>query len=192
MRLLYEQAEKLRRKSPQTYYGDVIAHAYSEKNHIAKELLRQATPEQIGGASPRLLHNVALRDDYISATELVQKGIHADDVADKVIEAFRQSPWAVKHLLEQGMEIAPNNYKALHACINTGNTEAAQMLLDRGMDFGNYVDWTKVNTQYYPIKNNDTFDQMYEHWKQDIGQCDSGQQSGFQQPGSPQMGGMSI
>jgi hypothetical protein len=192
VRLLYEQAENCVAELPKTYYGDVIAHAYSEKTHIAKELLRQATPEQIGGASPRLLHNVALRDDYISATELVQKGIHADDVADKVIEAFRQSPWAVKHLLEQGMEIAPNNYKALHACINTGNTEAAQMLLERGMDFGNYVDWTKANTQYYPIKNNEAFDQMYEHWKQDIGQCDSGQQSGFQQPGSPQMGGMSI
>lgn len=52
VRLFYEQAEHCVPNLPRTYYGDVISYAYDEKNHIAKALLNQATPEQIGGASP--------------------------------------------------------------------------------------------------------------------------------------------
>jgi hypothetical protein len=129
---------------------------------------------------------VALRDDYTTASELVKKGIHADEVAADVIYGFRQSPWAVTHLLEQGMEIEAHNYKALHACINTGNTEAAQMLLERGMDFGHYVEWAKANSQNRPIENKEAFDAMSEHWKQDMDSSNSE----LQQPGIPQIGGM--
>jgi hypothetical protein len=186
VQLLYEQAEHCVTNLPKTYYGDVIIHAYGEKNHIANALLKQATPEQIGGASPWLLHKVALRDDYTTASELVKKGIHADEVAADVIYGFRQSPWAVTHLLEQGMEIDAHNYKALHACINTGNTDAAQMLLERGMDFGHYVEWAKANSQNRPIENKEAFDAMYEHCKQDMDSSNSE----LQQPGIPQIGGM--
>jgi len=182
-RLFYEQAEHCVADLPKTYYGDVISHAYGEKNHIAKALLKQATPEQIGSASPRLLHQVALRDDYVTALELVRKGIHTDEVAADVIRAFQRSPWAVAHLLEQGMEIGPHNYEALHACINTGNTEAAQILLGHGMDFGNYIEWAKATSQNHSIENNKAFDEMYEHWKQSMDKPDSEIQ---------QMGGMSI
>ena len=186
VRLFYEQAEHCVTDLPRTYYGDVIIHAYGEKNHITNSLLKQATPEQIGGASPWLLHKVALRDDYRTASELVKKGIHADEVAADVIRAFRQSPWAVTHLLEQGMEIEAHNYEALHACINTGNTEAAKILLERGMDFGHYLEWGKANSQNRPIENKEAFDAMCEHWKQNIDRSDSEQQ----QPGIPQLGGM--
>jgi hypothetical protein len=190
VRLFYEQAEYCVTDLPRTYYGDVIIHAYGDKNHIVNALLKQATPEQIGGASPWLLHKLALRDDYTTASELVKKGIHTDEVAAGVIYGFRQSPWAVTHLLEQGMEIEPHNYEALHACINTGNTEAAQMLLERGMDFDHYIEWVKANSQNCPIENKEAFDMMYEHWKQDIDRSDSEQQSGQQQTGIPQIGGM--
>ena len=186
VRLFYEQAEHCVADLPRTYYGDVITHAYGEKNHIAKALLKHATPEQIGGASPRLLHQVALRDDYTTALELVKKGIHADEVAADVIHAFQRSPWAITHLLEQGMEIEPHNYEALHSCINTGNTEAAQILLERGMDFGNYVEWAKASRQNHPIKNDEVFDAMYEKWKQNLDSPDADQQ----QSGIPQIGGM--
>ena len=192
VRLLYEHAENCVADLPKTYYGDVIIHAYDENKHIAKVLLNQATPDQISGARPLLLHKAALKEDYTTARELIKKGIHTDEVAADVIRAFQRSPWMITHLLEQGMEIKPHNYEALHSCINTGNTEAAQILLERGMDFGNYVEWAKANSQNHPIKNNELFDGMYEHWKQDINQCDSEQQSGLTQPGSPQIGGMSI
>ncbi len=184
VRLLYEQAEHCAADLPETYYGDVIAHACDEHKQIANDLLRQATSEQISRAAPWLLHKAALKEDYSMATELVKKGIHTDEVAAKVIDAFRQSPWAVKHLLEHGMEIAPHNYEALHACINTGNTDAARMLLERGVDFGNYVEWAKANSQNRPIKNNEAFDKLYEHWTQDT--------SRIQQPEAPQIGGMSL
>jgi hypothetical protein len=190
VRLFYEQAECCVADLPRTYYGDVIDYAYGEKKHIAKALLKQTTPEQISGAAPWLLHKVALRDDYTTASELVKKGIHADEVAADVIYGFRQSPWAVTHLLEQGMEIDAHNYKALHACINTGNTEAAQMLLERGMDFGHYIDWGKANSQNRPIENKEAFNAMYEQWKQDIDRSDSEQQSGQQQAEIPQLGEM--
>ena len=186
VRLFYEQAEHCAADLPKTYYGDVIAHSYGEKNHIAKALLKQATPEQIAGASPELLHQVALRDDYITASELVKKGIHADEAAADVIRAFQRSPWAVTHLLEQGMQIEPHNYKALHACINTGNTEAAKILLDRGMDFGHYTEWAKANNQNRPIENNEAFEAVHEHWKQNMDSPDAEQQ----QSGIPQIGGM--
>jgi len=186
VRLLYEQAEHCVANLPRTYYGNVISHAYGEKNHIATALLKQATHEQISGATPWLLHKVALRDDYTTASELVQKGIHANEVAADLIYGFRQNPWVITHLLEQGMEIEAHNYEALHACINIGNTEAAQMLLKRGMDFGHYVEWARANSQNRPIENQEAFDAMSEHWKQNLGSSDSEQQ----QPGIPQIGGM--
>lgn len=186
VRLLYEQAGHSVAGLPETYYGDVILHAYDEKNHIAKTLLKQAAPEQIGGASPWLLRKAALKEDYTTASELVKKGIHADEAAPDVIFAFRQSPWAVTHLLEQGMEVGLDHYEALHACINSGNTEAAQMLLERGMDFGQYIEWTKANSQSRPIQNSAAFDAMCELWNQDLSRADSESQ----QPGITQMGGI--
>lgn len=33
------------------------------------------------------------------------------------------------------------------------------------MDFCNYIEWAKENTLSYPIKNDDAFDEMHEHWK---------------------------
>ncbi|MDD3229974.1 MAG: ankyrin repeat domain-containing protein [Oscillospiraceae bacterium] len=182
VRLFYEQAERCVADLPKTYYGDVISHAYGEKNHIAKALLMQATPEQIAGASPHLLQQVAFRDDYSTVFELVKKGIHTDEVAADMIRAFQRSPWAVTHLLEQGMEIEPHNYGALHACINAGNTEAAKMLLDRGMDFGNYTEWRRNR----PIENNEAFEAVQEHWKQNM----DGPNAEQQQAGIPQIGGM--
>jgi hypothetical protein len=164
----------------------VILHAYDDKNHIAKALLKQATPEQIGGAPPWLLRKAALKEDYTTASELVQKGIHADEAAPDVIFAFRQSPWAVTRLLEQGMEIGLDHYETLHACINSGNTEAAQMLLERGMDFGQYIEWTKANSQSRPIQNSAAFETMCESWNQDLDKSGSE----LQQPGITQMGGI--
>lgn len=189
VRMLYEQAEVCAADLPKTYYGDVIAHALDEHRHIATALLKQATSEQISGANPWLLHKAALKDDYSSALVLVQKGIRADEVAANVIQTFRQSPWAITQLLKQGMEIRIDNYKSLHACINTGNTEAARILLERGMEFGNYIEWAKKNISDYPIRNNEAFDEMYECWKQSSGGPDP-EQSEIQQMGISEIGGM--
>ena len=187
IRLLYEQAELCVADLPKTYYGDVIAHALEEHRHIANILLKQATPEQISGANPWLLQIAAMKDDYHTALELVKKGIHANEVAAEVIHSFERSPWAVTHLLEQGMEVAPHNYRALHGCINIGNAEAAQILLERGMDFGNYYEWAKENVQTYPLKNDKMFETMYEGWKQSLDGPDSAQGEG-QQMGGIQLG----
>ncbi len=186
VRLLYEQAGHCVADLPETYYGDVILHAYDEKNHIAKALIKQATPEQIGGSSPWLLRKAALKEDYAIASELVKKGIHANEIVPDVIFAFRQSPWAVTSLLEQGMEFETDNYEALHVCINAGNTEAAHILLERGMDFGQYIEWANVNSQSRPIQNSEAFDTMQEHWKQIM----ETSQPELQQPGITQIGGM--
>ncbi len=180
VRLFYEQAEHCVADLSMTYYGDVISYAYGEKTHIAKALLKQATSEQIGGASPRLLQQVAFRDDYTTASELVKKGIHADKAAADVIRAFQRSPWAITHLLEQGMEIEVQNYEALHACINTGNKKAAERLLERGMNFGHYVEWAKSNAQNYPLNNDEVFETMYEDWKQRFAASDLAQSEGQQ------------
>ncbi len=71
------------------------------------------------------------------------------------------------------MEIDAHNYGALHACINTGNTQAAQMLLERGMDFGHYADWTKANAHNYPLTNDKAFETLYDSWKQNFEGSDS-------------------
>lgn len=173
--LLYEQAEHCVTDLPKTYHGDVIAHAYVGRKRIANALLKQATSEQIGGARPWLLHTAALREDYATASELVKKGIHFNDVAIDVIRAFRHSPWEVPRLLEQGMEIYLQNYGALHECINIGSIEAAQILLERGMDFGHYTEWVKKNLQSHPIKNDEAFDSLYKQWKQGMENSSLGQ-----------------
>lgn len=185
VRLLYEQAASCVADLPETYYGDVLAHAYGERNHIARALLKQSTPEQIGGAPPRLLQLAAMREDYQTVSELVKKGIRTNEAAAVVIRSFPRSPWAVRNLLEQGMEIDADNYEALHACVNAGNTEAAQMLLDRGMNFNGYTEWIEKNSQLHPLTNQEAFDALNERWKQE-----TAAPAHEQQPEGPIMGGM--
>ena len=160
--LLYEQAACCVTELPETYHGDIVGYAYSENRQIAKALLKQATSEQIGSARPYLLHAAAMNDDYTTALELVKKGIVADEVAAEVIYGFQRSPWVIPHLLEQGMHIEPENYRAFHACVNTGNMVAAGALLEHGVDFNCYTEWLERNRRHYPLQNPEALDAVRE------------------------------
>lgn len=165
VRLLYEQAEHCVADLPEIYHGEVIRHAYGNKGYIASALLKDATPEQISHAPANLLAQAAFRKDDQTAIALVKKGFPANSVADDVITQFGRNSWTVKCLLEQGMQVSNSNYHALHSCINTGNTDAANILLERGMDFGAYVEWAKANQKHYPIKDEEAFEAMYRAWE---------------------------
>lgn len=159
---LFEQAELLVSDQYETYYGAVIGHAYGDKEHIAHTLLKHATPEQIEGAPPHLLYQVAMRDDSVMALELVKKGINANRYAESIIRSFK-GHWTVSDLMKNGMKIDLENYSALHACIDTENIEAARMLLDRGMDFERFQQWAQE--QHIHIKDAEAIEALKEHWE---------------------------
>ncbi|HBR07485.1 MAG TPA: hypothetical protein DD735_01160 [Clostridiales bacterium] len=167
---LAEQAEGHVHELDMSLYGEAICHAYQNHRHIAESLIRQCTPEQIAAADPRLLHLVATQGDYNTAIALAEKGFNADPVAGRVIQVFHNNnnDWITERMLERGMQISNDNYGALHACIATGNQAAAQLLLDRGMDFQHYLDGLAKlgeSPDYY-----ETLEAVTEYWNNIIGQ----------------------
>lgn len=74
---------------------------------------------------------------------------------------------------------------AARTAIPADNTEAAQVLLDRGMNFGCYAEWTEKNSRNNPVTNQEAFDALNEHWDQE-----TAVPAPERQPDGPTIGGM--
>ena len=51
--------------------------------------------------------------------------------------------WMAEHLLNSGMAVNHNDYRALNACVKNGAVECAKLLLKRGADFEGYLAWNE-------------------------------------------------
>ena len=104
-----------------------------------------------------------------------------------------RNSWIAEELLEKRMWVDPNNYGALHACVENGAVDVAKLLLDGGMDLERYKEWAK--RQSHGLHYDDTLASLEEHWtelqsqKQEQGSEPEGEQ---EQDTSPQMGGMTF
>ena len=89
--------------------------------------------------------------------------------------------WMAERLLEHGMPVAPDNYAALHACLNNGAAGIGKLLLDGGIDLERYQAWAehRPKSEEYGAAMED----LAEYWAQT--------QIGPQQDG-PFMGDMSL
>ena len=164
--------------------GDVILHAYAnDRKTIAKDLIDQCSPEQIAAAPPILLRQAAVTLDYQTAVTLVDKGIQPGSYAADILHTLtaQRQDWMAERLLEHGMPVAPDNYAALHACLNNGAAGIGKLLLDHGIDLERYQAWAehRPKSEEYGA----AMEELAEYWAQT--------QTMPQQDG-PSMGDMSL
>ena len=164
--------------------GDVILHAYANgRKNIAKDLIDQCSPEQIAAAPPILLRQAAVTLDYQTAVTLVDKGIQPGSYAADILHTLtaQHQDWMAERLLEHGMPVAPDNYAALHACLNNGAAGIGKLLLDHGIDLERYQAWAEHRPK--SGEYGAAMEELAEYWAQT--------QTVPQQDG-PSMGDMSL
>ena len=179
--LLANAADRVEDLSP-SFHGEMAGYAYMDHRHIAKEIIKQCTNEQIAAAPPYLLELFAQDADFHTLSALVEKGISGGDSAARTLHMLTyegRNSWIAEELLKKRMWVDPNNYGALHACVENGAVNVAKLLLDGGMDFDQY-------RQRYPESGSpDTIQALEEHWQTIQGQ-------GQEQSNTPEMGGMDL
>ncbi len=179
--LLANAADRVMALSP-SFHGEMAGCAYMDHRHIAKEIIRQCTNEQIAAAPPYLLELFAQDADFHTLSALVEKGISGGDSAARTLHMLTyegRNSWMAEELLEKRMWVDPNNYGALQACVENGAVDVAKLLLDGGMDFEQY-------RQRFPGRGSpDTIQALEEHWQTIQGQ-------GQEQNNAPEVGGMDL
>lgn len=166
-----------------SFHGEVIQYAYgSNRQSIAKELIQRCTPEQITAAPSDLLVMTAIQQDLQTATALIDKGADPKSHASEVLHALLGSrqAWMAGQLLKEGMPVAADDYAALSVCVQYDAVETAKLLLDCGMDFGQYRLWAEdcgMNQGH-----GEMLGALADHWAE--------LQTALQQDG-PSMGGIS-
>ena len=146
VRTLVEEAESHLSEPYPSLAGEVISYAYvNDRKNIAKGLISKCSPEQIRAAPPQLLCQAASSLDVQTAVTLVDKGIQPGGRAADVLYALtaQHQSWMAERLLEHGMPVAPDDYAALHACLDNGAADVGKLLLDRGLDLERYQAWAE-------------------------------------------------
>ena len=159
--LLANAADRVEGLSP-SFHGEMAGCAYMDHRHIAKEIIRQCTNEQIAAAPPYLLELFAQDADFHTLSALVEKGISGGDSAARTLHMLTyedRDSWIAEELLEKRMWVDVNDYYALKACVENGAVDVAKLLLDNGMDFEQY-------RQQFPDSGSpDTIQTLEEHWQ---------------------------
>ena len=180
---LLEQAGSCVHELSPSFHGEMAGCAYMDHRHIAKEIIRQCTNEQTAAAPPYLLELFAQDADFHTLSTLVEKGISGGDSAARTLHMLTyegRNSWIAEELLEKRMWVDPNNYGALHACVENGAVDVAKLLLDGGMDFDQY-------RQRFPDSGSpDTIQVLEEHWQTIQEQAQKLEQ---EQADAPGMGG---
>lgn len=168
VKFLAEQANACVTEPRPSLCGEVIQYAYSEQPHIAKELIRQCTLEQIAAAPSDLLVMTAMKQDLQTALALIDKGAQPDRHASEVLRILTAGhrEWMAEQLLKQGMPVAADDYAALSVCVQHDAVDAAKLLLDRGMDFEQYRLWAEDYDR--DRGHEDTLEALAEHWAESL------------------------
>ncbi len=193
-RLLLAAADHFVEELSPSFYGEVACYAYCDHRHIAREIVKHCTDEQIAAAPSLLLELFAMGPDFEMLSTLVEKGISgstsAEDVLHKLTYGNRHS-WMAENLLRTRMWVGVHDYWALNTCVKNGAVVAAELLLDGGMDFERY-------RQMFPESGSpDAIQALEEHWTQLQAQAQTQTQEQESEPeqeqsNTPDMGGMNL
>ncbi len=167
-----------------SFHGEMASYAYMDHPSITREIIRHCNEEQIAAAPSHLLELFAAEPDYGMLSTLVEKGISGGNSAERTLHMLTyegRHSWIAKDLLQKRMWVDVNDYGALNACVENGAVDVAKLLLDGGMDFGQY-------RQQFPNSGSpDTIQALEEHWNELQAQE---QEQG--QSGAPEIGGMDL
>ena len=162
---LMEQAKTHVPDLSPSFFGEMAVYAFWDHCHIAREIIKQCTNEQIAAAPPYLLEQFAgPRDvDHRMLSILVEKGISGGNSAERTLHMLTyegRNSWIAEDLLEKRMWVDINDYHALNTCVKNGAVDVAKLLLDGGMDFEQY-------RQRFPDSGSpDVIQALTEHWNE--------------------------
>ena len=161
---LLEQAESHVPELSPPFHGEMASYAYCDHRYIAKEIIKQCTEEQITAAPPYLLEQFAMDGDYRTMSALVEKGISGGDSAARTLHMLtceKRDRWMAEDLLQKRMWVDTSDYRGLHACIENDAVEAANLLLDGGINFDEYQQWAQA--RHYG-GHEETLQALADHW----------------------------
>ena len=167
-----------------SFHGEMASYAYMDHPSITREIIRHCNEEQIAAAPSHLLELFAAEPDYGMLSTLVEKGISGGNSAERTLHMLTyegRHSWIAKDLLQKRMWVDVNDYGALNACVENGAVDVAKLLLNGGMDFGQY-------RQRFPGSGSpETIQALEAHWNELQAQE---QEQG--QSGAPEIGGMDL
>ena len=190
VKFLMEQAAEKVRPFQKSYYGEVIRHAVDKNEKMALSLVKWCPAEWIEAAPPDLLYRATFRasDNYRLMDELMRKGVPCEENAWKILNTLTsgRDAWIAERLLRDGMRVADNDFGALDACVRNGAVACGKLLLDRGMDYEQYVEWTSERSGV--ARKAETMDELKSYWQSihPQEQVDAPDQE------APQLGGMTM
>ena len=190
---LLDQAEGHVEGLSPSFYGEMAAYAFSDHRHIAREIIKQCSDEQIAAAPPHLLEQFAMDKDWRTMSMLVEKGISGGSSAERTLHMLTyegRDSWMAEELLQKRMWVGVNDYHALHACMENGAVDVAKLLLDQGMDLDQYKEWAK--RQSHGLRCDDTLASLEEHWAGLQAQAQEQGQDEVPETTEPGMGGMTF
>ena len=147
-------------------HGEIASYAHSDHRNIAREIIMRCGEEQISAAPPRLLEQFSADKDFRILSELVEKGISGGGSSARTLHMLTyegRDSWIAEELLEKRMWVNTNDYRALYACIQNKAVDTAKLLLDRGMDFDQYLKWAQAHQYGAP---EETYNALVEHWSE--------------------------
>ena len=180
---LMEQAPAHIQDMSPSFYGDMLLQTYNENKNMARALLKKCTPEQIAAAPGRLLLAAVYGQDESTAMELLRNGLHVNEDAAEILRAMSRNNMTrlAEQMIKEG-RIAPQNFSALWTCADTGQLEAARLLLDQGVDYNRFQDWMKDAGYSIPQETADVLDV---YWRE---MNDAPEQDDAPETGEPAIG----
>lgn len=169
-----------------SFHGEMASYAYMDHPSITREIIRHCNEEQIAAAPPHLLELFASpgNADHRMLSMLVEKGISGGNSAERTLHMLTyegRHSWIAEDLLQKRMWVDVNDYGALNTCVENGAVDVAKLLLDGGMDFGQY-------RQRFPGSGSpETIQALEAHWN---GFQAQEQEQG--RSGAPEIGGMDL
>ena len=167
IRFLMEQYQNHVSEPRTEYYGEVIDYACGENKAMGHEFIAIAPNEWIAAAPTSLHVRISCGGELIMSQMLISKGLQPGADTPTVLQNYTCSLdrfWMAERLLKNGMEVRPNDYLSLDVCMRNGATDAAKLLLDQGVDFGQYQAWTEKHS--HASADEQTYNEVQARWNE--------------------------
>lgn len=146
IRLLMEQAASHVRRLDASYYGELLLHTIPEQTGMTLPLVKECRDEWIQNAPPRLLFRAVMLNQPQLASLLIEKGISTGNTLPDIVHCMisGRREWELCGLLDAGLKVGSNDYRALDDCVSNRALNAAKKLVEHGVDFDGYCAWVRL------------------------------------------------
>lgn len=164
--LLQEQAKEHTDKLSVAFFGELAEYALQWHGvwFIAEQIIGRCSSEEILAAPSELLEVPMVCGDMGIPKVLAVKGVNGDHALRPFIKCRGQGePWKIKALLDMGMQVSPDNYDALAACVEYNCSEIGKALIDHGVDFEGFSGWAEGQEKDISC---DTYQELAGYWRE--------------------------